>query len=123
MKHNIMKHTLAGVLAVLCAASCLPAAASAEGTFSLQALTAEAGTETEAEPEAEPEAESEPAAEPEADAEAEPEAETEVPAAEPEATAEAEEKPAEPDNSNKPLWERISADDITEEEIFGSDDF
>ncbi len=55
MKHNIMKHTLAGVLAVLCAASCLPAAASAEGTFSLHALTAEAGTKTEAEPEAEPE--------------------------------------------------------------------
>ena len=83
----------------------------------------EADVGTEPEPEAEPEAESELAAEPEADAEAEPEAETEAPAAEPEATAEAEEKPAEPDNSNKPLWERISADDITEEEIFGSDDF
>ncbi len=35
----------------------------------------------------------------------------------------AEEKDPEADSGNKPLWERISADDITEEEIFGEDTF
>ncbi len=34
-----------------------------------------------------------------------------------------EEKTEKPDDSNKPLWERISADDISEEEIFGEDNF
>lgn len=37
--------------------------------------------------------------------------------------AEPEEKTEKPDDSNKPLWERISAEDISEEEIFGEDNF
>ena len=37
--------------------------------------------------------------------------------------AEPEEKTEKPDDSNKPLWERISADDISEEEILGEDNF
>lgn len=41
-----MKNTLAGVLAVLCAASSLPAAASAEGIFNVPALAAAADTES-----------------------------------------------------------------------------
>ena len=55
---------------------------------------------------------------------AEPEAAPVEEAAEPEAAPveeSAEEKPA--DNANKPLWEKISADDISEEEIFGNDEF
>ena len=55
---------------------------------------------------------------------AEPEAAPVEEAAEPEAAPveeSAEEKPA--DNANKPLWDRISADDISEEEIFGNDEF
>ena len=55
---------------------------------------------------------------------AEPEAAPVEEAAEPEAAPveeAAEEKPA--DNANKPLWDRISADDISEEEIFGNDEF
>ena len=37
--------------------------------------------------------------------------------------AEPEEKTEKSDDSNKPLWERISADDISEEEILGEDNF
>ena len=64
-------------------------------------------------PSADPEPETEEVSEPESEVE---EAETSEP--------ETSEEPSTPaDNSNKPLWERISADDITEEEIFGDDQF
>lgn len=43
-----------------------------------------------------------------------------IPADEP---AKEESTEPEPDNSAKPLWERISGDDISEEEIFGNDEF
>lgn len=64
-------------------------------------------------PSADPEPEIEEVSEPESEVE-------EAKTSEPEAS---EESSTPADSSNKPLWERISADDITEEEIFGGDQF
>lgn len=57
----------------------------------------------------------------------EPAVEEPAPAEEPAAEEKAEDKTEEPapaaDDSSKPLWERLSGEEISEEEIFGSDEF
>lgn len=59
----------------------------------------------------------------EAKAEVKEEKAAEEPAAEPAKEEAKEEEAADAGNADKPLWERISGDDISEEEIFGSDEF